>query len=70
MSQQRQASRLPGDIPPVFLLERLESIDLFEITIQDLQRHLSNGSFTSKQYVEFCLSRIQQVCDSKAIDKA
>jgi hypothetical protein len=57
-------SRAQGNIPAVFQLKPLNSIDLFEVSLTDLQGHLMNGSFTSVDYIRFCLERIRQVCNS------
>ncbi|CAG8949550.1 hypothetical protein HYFRA_00007782 [Hymenoscyphus fraxineus] len=42
-------------------MEPLGLIDLLEIFIENPQDHLSNGSFTSRQYVMFCLERIHKI---------
>lgn len=52
---------LQGNVPAVFQMNTLNSVNLFEVTITSLQEHLANKSFTSEQYVSFCLERIRQV---------
>lgn len=50
-----------GDIPDVFQLPAFHGIDLFEISIDELQHHFSSGSLTSWEYTRMCLKRIQKV---------
>ncbi|KAI0160186.1 amidase [Xylariaceae sp. FL1272] len=40
---------------------KLGGIPMFEITVQQLQFHLSSGNFTSAEYTELCLKNIHQV---------
>lgn len=54
-------SRPQGKIPDVFRMHPLHDIELFEVSVEELQAYLANGSFTSVDYVKFCLERIQQV---------
>lgn len=53
--------RSQGDIPDVFQLPAFRGIDLFEISIDELQHHFSSGSLTSWEYTRICLKRIQKV---------
>jgi amidase len=50
-----------GDIPDVFQLPAFRGIDLFEISIDELQHLFSSGSLTSWEYTRVCLKRIQKV---------
>jgi amidase len=47
--------------PSIFRLPKLKGLDLFEITIHELQEHFKNGSLTVVEYVSFCLERIQKI---------
>ena len=51
-------------IPDAFQMESLEGLDLYEVTIGEIQHYLSNGSMTSVEYVDYCLDRIRRVCES------
>ncbi|KAL9601997.1 MAG: hypothetical protein Q9179_002689 [Wetmoreana sp. 5 TL-2023] len=48
-------------VPDIFQLGRLKDQDLYEITVDQLQRLFSEGSLTSLKYVEFCLRRIRTI---------
>ena len=48
-------------IPHIFQLERLKDLDLYEITVDQLQNLYSSSRLTSLEYVEFCLRRIHAV---------
>ena len=48
-------------IPHLFRLERLKGLDLYENSVEEIQQHLSEGRFTSVDYVRFCLRRIHMV---------
>ena len=48
-------------VPAVFGLEELNGLNLYEITVAMLQGYLSDGQFTSLEYVQFCLERIRRV---------
>ena len=50
------------DVPQVFRVEALKSLDLYEVTIDDLRQYLADGRLTSVDYVDFCLQRIRRVC--------
>ncbi|KEF55269.1 uncharacterized protein A1O9_08923 [Exophiala aquamarina CBS 119918] len=50
-----------GDIPDAFHLPAFRGIDLFEISIDELERHFSSGSLTSWKYTRICLGRIQKI---------
>jgi hypothetical protein len=60
-------SQVPTPRPPKitcllsFRLSELKGLDLFEITIEELQRNYQHGSFTSVDYIQFCLDRIQKI---------
>lgn len=49
------------EMPVQFLLDNLNGHDLYEATVADLRHHLLAGSFTSVEYVKFCLERIRKV---------
>lgn len=51
----------PSSIPSPFHLPHLKGHDLFEVSIDELQSHFSSGDFTSEEYAQFCLDRIQAV---------
>ena len=55
------ASNLEHMIPKIFCLENLNDVDLFDITIERLQKHLSDYDFTSLELVNSCLKRIRNV---------
>ncbi len=60
-------------IPEVFHLGRLKGHDLNEITIEQLQRLLSEDSterLTSVEYVKFCLDRIGMVRNARRSEAA
>lgn len=52
---------LKDEIPEVFKLPKCNGLDLFEITVDELQHHFSDGSLTSVQYTAFCLENIRKV---------
>jgi hypothetical protein len=47
-------------VPEVFRLETLDSLNVFEITVDRLQYFYARG-LTSVEYVKFCLERIRKV---------
>lgn len=49
------------NIPSVFRQERFKTLDLHEITVNELQHLFSEGRLTSVDYVRFCLKRVQKV---------
>lgn len=49
------------DIPRLFRLEELKGLNLYESSVEEIQQCLSEGHFTSVDYVEFCLRRIHIV---------
>lgn len=48
-------------VPEIFRLEGLNGLDLYEVSIADLQNYFSNGRLTSLEYVKFCLDRVHKV---------
>jgi len=56
-----QQARSQGEIPDAFQMPAFRGIDLFEISIDELQHHFSSGSLTSWEYTRICLKRIQKV---------
>ncbi|KAI0166652.1 amidase [Xylariaceae sp. FL1272] len=47
--------------PGLFPVDKLKGVSVFEISIQELQSHFSDGYFTSVDYVGLCLKRIREV---------
>ena len=45
-------------LPHLFRLEELKGVDLYERSVEELQKYLSEGRFTSVDYVKSCLRRI------------
>lgn len=43
----------------MFGTPRLNGHEIFEITISELQSHFSQGHFSSKDYISYCLERIR-----------
>ena len=59
-----QSKAHKDEIPKVFDLPKLHDIDLFEVSVDELQHHFSGGSFTSYEYIAFCLEQIRKVSRS------
>ena len=53
--------KLQPNMPTVFRLPKLKGHDLFEVSVDELQHLISTGAFTSEEYTQFCLDRIQAV---------
>lgn len=53
-------------MPEVFRLRPFKSLDLYEVTVEALQQHMSNGDMTSVEYVTYCLERIHAVSSPSA----
>jgi len=49
------------NVPKIFRLPALKSIDLYEVTVEDLQHHMSHGKINAVDYVTYCLERIRVV---------
>ena len=49
------------NIPDLFCLGKLKSLDLYESSVGQIQQYLSSGHFTSVEYVKFCLERVRIV---------
>ena len=49
------------EMPSIFHLQTLKGHDLFEITVDELQHLYSSKAFTSREYTQFCLDRIQAI---------
>ena len=45
----------------IFRLPTLKSLELYEITMEELQNHMSHGNLISIDYVTFCFERIRQI---------
>lgn len=54
-------------IPEVFELSKCNGLDLFEVTVDELQHHFSTGTLTSVQYTTFCLENIRKVGTLRAL---
>ncbi|KFY33541.1 hypothetical protein V495_08293, partial [Pseudogymnoascus sp. VKM F-4514 (FW-929)] len=48
------------DPKEIFALKPLNGVDMEEITVAEIQRHLTTGSFTSSELTEWTLNRIEQ----------
>ena len=48
-------------VPQTFRVQLLKGVDLFEVTIEELQRCLTDRLFTSVEFVKFCLQRVHSV---------
>ncbi len=57
--QRQHVPSQPG--PSDFHLPLCEGLDLFEVTIDELQHFMSSGQLTAETYVQFCIERIRQV---------
>ena len=51
------------DVPDKFHVQSLKGIELYEVSVENLQRYLTEGRFSSVDYVRFCLERIHCVCN-------
>lgn len=49
------------NIPELFRVPKLGGLDVYEISVEQLQAHFEADSFTSVDYVKFCLERIRVV---------
>lgn len=49
------------NVPDLFRLPALKSRDLYEVTVKDLQHHMSQGKINAVDYVTYCLERIRVV---------
>ena len=49
------------NVPEVFRIPLLGSLDLYEVMIKDLQQYMSSGQLSSHDYVTYCLERIRVV---------
>ena len=47
-------------VPNVFQLQKCNGVDVFEVSVDELQHHLSCGDFDSLTYVKFCLENIRK----------
>lgn len=48
-------------VPHLFRLEEFKGINIYECSVEEIQQWLSEGHFTSVDFVEFCLGRIHKV---------
>jgi amidase len=51
----------PASTPTAFKMAKLNGVDLYEITINQIQNCFEHGQFTSADYVRYCLDRIRKV---------
>lgn len=49
------------DVPEPFRMALLKSLDLCEVRVEELQRHMAEGKISSVDYVTYCLERIRKV---------
>lgn len=49
----------------IFALNPLNGVDMDEITVAEIQDHLSNGIFTSSELTKWTLDRIEKVTHSE-----
>ena len=56
-----ESRSLQPKTPTIFQLPKLNGYDLFEVTVDELQHLYSSGAFTSEEYTQLCLDRIQAV---------
>lgn len=54
-------SAMQQEVPEIFRLEELNGLNLYEVSIAELQDCFSKGRFTSVEYVGFCLDRVRKV---------
>ena len=57
--------RKQPEAPDAFYLPPYNGIDLFEISVDELQGLFSYGVLSSLQYTQICLDRIQKVSDGQ-----
>ncbi|KAK3678931.1 hypothetical protein LTR78_001384 [Recurvomyces mirabilis] len=55
-----QAGSNHSPIPKVFELPKLNGHDVFEVSVGELQHLLAIDAFSSKDYTQFCLDRVQR----------
>lgn len=48
-------------LPEIFRLEELNGLNMYEVSVTELQKYLTGGQITSVEYVNFCLTRIHKV---------
>ena len=48
-------------VPKNFRVQPLKGVEVYEMTIEELQRCLTDCHFTSVDFVKFCLQRIHSV---------
>ena len=48
-------------VPQKFQVQPLKGVEVFEMTVEELQRCLTDRHFTSVDFVKFCLQRIHSV---------
>lgn len=48
-------------VPEPFRMPLFQSLDLYEITVEELQRYMASGWISSLHYVTYCLERIRLV---------
>jgi hypothetical protein len=46
----------------IFRVDPLNGVDMEEISIDELQGHLTKGTFTSLELTDWTLHRIERVC--------
>ena len=49
------------NVPEIFRLRPFKSLNLYEVTVEELQQYMSNGDMTSVEYVTYNLERVHAV---------
>lgn len=58
---EKSAAMQDQQIPEVFRLSQCNGLDLYEVTVDELQHHFSSGSLDSVTYTKYCLENIRKV---------
>ncbi|MCJ1341380.1 hypothetical protein MMC09_006676 [Bachmanniomyces sp. S44760] len=61
VSSKRQVCPSQAKVPLPFRLEPLKSVELYEISIAEIQKHYTHGTFTATEYIQYCLDRVRLV---------
>ncbi|OQU98275.1 hypothetical protein CLAIMM_04084 [Cladophialophora immunda] len=56
----KRARSSQDEMPEVFRLPRCNGLDLYEVSVDELQHLYSTGALSSVDYVKFCLERVQK----------
>lgn len=66
---ERPLTKIHDDVPEVFRLGKCCGVDLYEVTIDQLQSYFSNDDLTAYQYTLFCLENIRKVSSNCKTDQ-